>query len=96
MDPTVDYAIVCAGTSGRTASGHHHVTQVGVSTASGTRIYSVQRVYSLMDQGHTFHAVSRSGKQVDVEPWHCCHLDTLRSRADGVLDNTLDELPPCT
>jgi len=75
-------------------SGHEHIEWVGIK---GERYaVSVGDVYRLMDAGHRFYTVSPStGAVALVEKMHCCRVDTLRSAADAVRDNNLDNLPSC-
>jgi hypothetical protein len=73
-------------------TGHEHIERVGVQGEP----LSVEDVYRLMNARHNFYTVSPStGAVALVEPLHCCHVDTLRSSADAVRDNNLDNLPAC-
>jgi hypothetical protein len=75
-------------------SSHEHIEWVGVKDER--QPLSVGDVYRLMDARHRFYTVSPStGAVALVEPLHCCHVDTLRSSADAVRDNNLDDLPVC-
>lgn len=74
--------------------GHEHIEWVGVRDE--TRPLSVSDVYRLMDAGHRFYTVSPStGAVALVEKFHCYHVDTIRSAADAVADNNLDNLRAC-
>ena len=76
-----------------TAAGHHHIIAVQISNI---QVLTVENVYAWMNRGDDFYTWSPSThKRAAVEPWHCCGLDTLRSSADAVTDNNLDNLPPC-
>lgn len=51
-----------------------------------------------MDDGDTFYTKGkRSGKEAEVEKYDCSHCGqrTLRSSADAVEDNNLDNLRRC-
>lgn len=75
-------------------TGHDHIEWVGV--AGEPNPVSVGDVYRLMDAGHRFYTVSPStGAVALVEKFYCCRVDTLRSAADAVRDNNLDNLSSC-
>ena len=87
-----DYQIKCTVQSNWAADGHGHILQVGIADAQ----YSVWDIYGFMDNGHKFYALSKStGKTAWVEKARCCGRDTLRTVADGIVDNNLDALPHC-
>lgn len=88
-----EYLITCVSKSTRTAAGHQHIIGVGV----GGRRVTVEDIYRLIDQGHTFRTASpSSGKEAAVATFRCeCGLPTLRSHSDGYWDNNLDNLPKC-
>lgn len=87
-----EYLITCVRKSAPTEAGHQHIVGVGV----GRRQATVKDIYLLMDDGHAFRTVSPStGREVPVAKYRCCGLDTLRSHADGLWDDNLDNLPGC-
>ncbi|HTW20334.1 MAG TPA: DUF3892 domain-containing protein [Mycobacteriales bacterium] len=90
-----DYQIVCTRKSA-TSRGHHHIVAVGLWASGSTSVYSVPQIYTFMNQRNTFYCMSpTTNRRANVEPWHCCGVDTLRSRTDGIVDNNLDSLNPC-
>lgn len=88
--------IVCTDQSPR-AAGHDsaHITNVRVSGDS--RCYTVAGIYVAMDRGASFYTVSPSTRrEATVHKFQCsCGYRTLRSSADSVVDNNLDNLPRC-
>jgi hypothetical protein len=87
-----EYLITCVRRSAPTETGHQHIIGVGIGTHQAT----VEDIYLLMDAGHTFRTVSPSrGREVPVTKYRCCGVDTLRSYADGLWDNNLDNLTEC-
>lgn len=88
-----DYQITCV--TEHLNSGHDgHILTVG----SGSARWTVTQARAAIDQGHTFHTISRStGRRAEVRK-HTCHCGyrTLKSSADAVTDNNLDYLPPCS
>jgi len=94
-----DYRIVCVDEN-RNAGHDGHIVDVGTGPSPGviTRRWSVTQARLAIDLGDTFHTVSPStGRRAEVEKWQCraCHYLTLRSTADAVADNNLDNLSPC-
>jgi len=87
------YQITRVRKSPLTARGHQHITHVMYNG----RVAQVQEVYTLIKSGrYAFYTYSPStGKTADVHTLDCCGLHTLRSAADAVQDNNLDNLPPC-
>lgn len=91
-----DYRITCV-TESRNAGHDGHIRIVG----SGTTRWTVTEARAAIDAGHTFHTISPStGKRAEVRKWTCthssCDYKTLKSAADAVTDNNLDNLPPCS
>lgn len=92
------YRIVCVNTE----HPHRHITHVGLgtTTASYERRLTVAEVRSLIREGHRFYTQSPStGKAADVRPDDCringCTVKTIRSAADAIPDNNLDNLSVC-
>jgi|HubBroStandDraft_1064217.scaffolds.fasta_scaffold417225_2 hypothetical protein len=76
-----------------TPAGDHHIIAVQIDNI---QVITVAKVYAWMRRGDDFYTWSPStGKRAAVEPWRCCGIDTLRSNADAVTDNNLDDLPAC-
>ena len=85
-----DYQITCATKEYQ----HSHILSVG----TGSQTWTVQQVYSLMDQRNTFHTGSYArGDYAAIARYKCdrCARDTLRTHADGNWNNNLDYLPSC-
>ena len=94
-----DYRIVCRNMVG-TGSGHQHIGQVGTGTTPSQweLIWSVGQVTSAISRGDRFYSVSPSTNAVAmVASYYCpqCGATTLRSGADAVTDNNLDNLGTC-
>jgi len=91
------HRITCVTKSARTPAGHQHITAVGVRGEPGT--FTVAEIYKLMDEvpPRTFYTVSESTGAVAVvhKDVCACGVRTLRSHADAVRDNNLDNLHPC-
>jgi hypothetical protein len=84
-----NYQITHVRRSSLMAGGHQHIVGVEI-------ICAVQQVHAWMRGGGPFCTYSPStGRWAIAEPWQCCGLDTLRSPADAVYDNNLENLPPC-
>jgi Protein of unknown function (DUF3892) len=89
------YVITCVIKSDETGStnpapGCNHITDVGFS--NGAKL-SVKQVYEHMDAGDEF--VSRM-PTVTVGKFNClCRAPTLKTHADGVPNNNLDNLGHC-
>jgi Protein of unknown function (DUF3892) len=92
------YQITCVVrcTSPRSSApdySHSHITDVGFGDiSSGT----VADIYKFMSEGDAFYTFSRrTGQTANVQRYRCdrCDTPTLRSRADGVWNNDLDNLP---
>jgi hypothetical protein len=93
-----DYRIVCVNTE----HPHRHITHVGtgISASSYTQHWTVAEARNALARGDTFHTISPStGKRADVHADTCdyanCDVKTLRSAADHIADNNLDNLPSC-
>ena len=92
------YRIVCVST----LHPHRHITDVGVGNDSSQAeaMWSVEKVRSMIREGHRFITYSPStGKYADVRPDDCkyagCTVKTIRSAADAVADNNLDNMRAC-
>jgi hypothetical protein len=87
------------------AKEHSHITSVGhidrdAHTAT-TKTYTVADVYTALDALTVFYTVSPTdGKIALVHKYTCkeanCGFKTLKSAADAVKDNNLDNLPGCS
>lgn len=91
-----DSQIVCVE---KVASGdHHHLTHVGLGTdpqkATGRK--TVAQVREAISTGDKFHTVSASGgKKAYVEPYSCCGVNTIRTKAGDTKVDNLDDLRKC-
>jgi Protein of unknown function (DUF3892) len=89
-----DYRIACVNKK-LSSSGDEHIVSVGISGEPDT--ITIRQAYRRMDARHHLYTMSPStGAMVFVEKYRCCDMDTLRSVPDGVHDNNLDNLDPCT
>lgn len=93
-----DFRIVCV-TQSRNSGHDGHITNVGTGpTATNyTRTWTVTEARQAIDRGETFHTLGpSSGKRAAVRKWDCsCGYKTLKSAADAVTDNNLDNISPC-
>lgn len=96
------YQITCTNQEPRTApTCIAHIVQVGAKLANANQapvLWTVTQVYAAMDRGDTFWTFSPSAqKWAQVHKHRCaCGRATLRSAADAVRDNNLDNLPRCS
>jgi hypothetical protein len=81
---------------------HRHIVSVGIGDSAGTPMItkSVDAVRRDIDAGDVFETYSPStGKLAKVKKDSCgkegCQVNTIRSNADAVADNNLDNLPVC-
>lgn len=76
-----------------------HIVAVGTGTPSGyEQIWTLSQVLTAMALGNTFYTQgAQSGKVAMVESYRCgyCGNGHIRSVADNVTDNNLDNLPRC-
>lgn len=84
------------------AHAHRHIISVGTGTTREhwSRMWTVEEVIAAIRSGDRFYTVSPStGKTADVRAMACnigaCLVMTLRSHADAVSDNNLDNMPAC-
>jgi hypothetical protein len=87
------YQITRVRKSALTTAGHQHI----IAVEFGRQVRTVAEVYALIRSGkYDFYTLSPStGRRAAVHAWTCCGIRTLRSDADAVPDNNLDNLPPC-
>jgi hypothetical protein len=91
------YRIVCVNT----LHPHRHITHVGTGNDAGANEqWTVEQVRAALRNGHRFYTVSPStGLTADVRADDCringCTVKTIRSTADAVTDNNLDNLRIC-
>ena len=95
----MQYRIICTRKATSTRGGHTHIVSVGTGSTATTydRLWAVADVLAAMP-ANTFYTVSPStGKTALVEPFICapCQRRYIRSSADAVTDNNLDNLPTC-
>ncbi len=92
-----DYRIVCINTE----HPHRHITRAGTGNpARADEVWTVAQVRSKIAQGDTFHTISPStGRRAEVRSGDCnvdgCTVKTIRSAADAIADNNLDNLRAC-
>jgi hypothetical protein len=93
-----DYRIVCVNTE----HPHRHILKVGTGTKADqySRTWTVKEVRDALEAGDRFYTVSPStGKEADVRADTCkepnCTVKTIRSKADAVTDNNLDNIGAC-
>lgn len=96
----MQYRIVCTRQSQVTGSRvHPHIVSVGTGTPQGyTQNWTVYEVLAAMDRGDVFCTESPStGRVAKVEAYTCtvCARRWIRTTADAVTDNNLDNLPSC-
>ncbi len=95
------YRIVCTVQApADQPSSHQHIVAVGTGTDPdrAENRWSLQQVLDAMDRGDTFYTVGVvSGKSAWVEKYWCGHCSRwfIRSHADAVKDNNLDNLRRC-
>jgi hypothetical protein len=78
----------------KTEHPHRHI----VSVEAGGITYTVNEVIDKLAAGWTFYTVSPvTNDVVLVHKYKCwqCDVTTLKSAADAVTDNNLDNLPVC-
>ncbi len=96
----MQYRIVCTRQSQLTGSHvHPHIVSVGTGTPQGyTRTWPVDEVLAAMGRGDVFYTESPStGRVAKVEAYTCtvCGRRWIRTTADAVTDNNLDNLSSC-
>lgn len=94
-----EYRIVCV----ETEHPHRHITHVGTGSDPNAANYrwTVTQVRNAIFNGDRFYTVSPStGTTADVRRDDCringCIVKTIRSTADAVTDNNLDNLRVCS
>lgn len=90
------YQIVCSELQNPTQ--HRHIVAVGTGEPTrASRRWTVTEVRTALRSGDRFYTVSPStGKVANVEAFDCaCGYKTIRSTADAVVDNNLDNLRAC-
>lgn len=90
--------IVCVNTE----HPHRHIVKVGTGSdpSKASKRWTVAEVRKALENGDRFYTVSPStGKEADVKADDCkiggCTVKTIRSKADAVTDNNLDNLRIC-
>jgi hypothetical protein len=86
------------------AMEHSYVLSVGTKTKDGqtttTTEFTVGEVYAAIDKGDIFYTVSSSTNAIAlVHKYTCkekdCNVAILKSAADAVTDNNLDNISSC-
>lgn len=96
--PMFEVVCVTIATTGVGRTQHTHIVAVGIKEkANQPAMISVEEARNLIGSNYLLYTVSPStGKTAVVEPLTChCGVHTLRSAADFVKDNNLDELARC-
>jgi len=95
------YRIVCTKQEPASQPPQHaHIVAVGIGTdpKQYSRRLSLSEVLQMMERGDQFYTQgAQSGKVARVEKYWCqyCRRDHIRSTADAVKDNNLDNLGIC-
>ncbi len=89
-----EYQIVCV----QRVAGSGHITHVGIRGLPG--VMTVAQVRGSISRGNSFYTVSPTTRGIaGVEPHDVVELnrtiETLRSAADAVYDNNLENLQAC-
>lgn len=96
-----DYRIVCTEQQPCGSNAHRaHIVAVGVGSDpdQANERLTLEEVIRKMPLGDRFYTVGqRSGKRANVETFKCayCSKTHIKSTADAVTDNNLDELRFC-
>lgn len=96
------YRIVCTEQEPVWNDPHHaHIVAVGVGTepSAANARWTVGEVLAAMKRGDTFYTKGiYSGRVAEVHPYQCqrCSRPSIRSAADAVSDNNLDNLRTCS
>jgi Protein of unknown function (DUF3892) len=92
------YRILCVDTE----HAHRHVTKVctGKKADRYSRTWTVEEVRDALEAGDRFYTLSpTTGKEADVTAEDCsvdgCPAETIRSKADAIMDNNLENMPSC-
>jgi hypothetical protein len=82
---------------------HRHITRVGTGTKADecSRTWTVEEVRAALEAGDRFYTISpTTWREADVRADNCnidgCLIETVRSKADAIMDNDLDNMPSCT
>ncbi len=95
------YRIICTRQEPASAPpSHQHIVAVGtgIDSRQYNTLWSLDQVLDAMRRGETFYTQGdQSGRIAEVEAYHCgyCRRYHIRSRADAVADNNLDNLCRC-
>jgi hypothetical protein len=93
-----DYRIVCVNRE----HPHRHVTDVGIGSDAGwNEMWTVEQARAAIRSGDRLYTISRStGAEADVRVSDCdidgCTVHTLRSLADTIADNNLNNMQTCS
>jgi hypothetical protein len=90
-----DYQVVCVTLLH--PAQHRHILSIGTTNSWSPVRWTVDEVWTAIARGDQFYTSDSRGRRALVERWQCgtCGLRTLRTRADAVTDNNLDQLPSC-
>lgn len=96
-----EYRIVCTTQQpSHVPNDRAHIVAVGTGSSASKydRYWQLTEVLAAMDRRDTFYTFGEvSRKRAEVEPYLCpnCSGTHIRSAADAVRDNNLDNLPNC-
>lgn len=92
------FRITCVTSKYAQGGTHKHILTAG-TTAPGTGLrqnWTVAEIRIALKNGSSFYTQSpSSGAVATVHADTCCGVETIRSGADAVTDNNLDDLPTC-
>lgn len=89
------YRVVCCEQTGCTQSGHIVGVGTGSDPDSATVQWTVAEVWNAIDSGDAFYTEAY-GYRARVEKFRCpCGRGSLRSAADAITANNLDNLRIC-
>jgi hypothetical protein len=97
-----NYRIVCTEQEPASQPPQHaHIVAVGIGTTTDhyNQRLTLSQVIQMMDHGDRFFTMgAQSGKSAWVEKYYCtyCRQYHIKSAADAVRDNNLDNLPYCS
>lgn len=98
----MSYRITCFTKENHSGKPHDatHMILVGIEAAQNNYhdMKELKDILRLIDEGHSFYTESLStGRRASVHTYDCktCGRTTIRSAADSIQDNNLENLPGC-
>jgi Protein of unknown function (DUF3892) len=90
-----EYQVTCVIKEPYT-DNHGHIVSIGIRVGTEQKTLTTHEARLLLGVGHRLYTVSPStGATAEVEGYRCHGVNTLRSTADAVRDNNLDNLDSC-